>query len=395
MGDIKFIFWTKPHPNHTNCRAARKKAPGPDRAVILSGDESIVTLFDSPAFDGHESITAFRDEDSGLSCIFAFHSTLRGPGAGGCRMLPYADTDAALRDALLLSRAMSFKSAIADLALGGAWSVIIGDSRTGKSPNLFEAYGRAVETFSGRFWAIVDVGTTASDLRLARTQSRYITGLDGHPAAAGDPSPITAESVFRSVTLGVKRLHGSSLSGVRIAIQGVGQVGASLAEKFNKAGARLIIADADNDVARAVADRTGAAIVPPEAIIAQDVDVFCPCALGGTISNQALEHLQARIVAGGANNQLATPELGKRLFERGILYAPDYVANAGGIVGIAGEIGASQRGEPFDVDWVSGKLDRLMQTLDDIFERSAAEHRPTDQIADDIAKERLISKAAV
>jgi leucine dehydrogenase len=305
-------------------------------------------------------------------------------------MLPYRDADAALRDALLLSRAMSLKSAIADLELGGAWSVIIGDSGIDKTPALFEAYGRAIETFNGRFWAIVDVGTTASDLRYARTQSRYVTGLSGH---AGDPSPITAEGVLRSAALAVRRLHGSSLSGVPVAIQGVGQVGASLAAKFKSAGARLVIADVDADVARRVADETGAEIVSPELIVAQDVEVFCPCALGGTISNRTLELLQARIVAGGANNQLASPELGRRLLERGVLYAPDYVANAGGIINIAGEIGASRREEKFDAQWVSEKLDRLMKTLDDIFERSAMEHRPTDEIADDLANIRLARRA--
>jgi leucine dehydrogenase len=308
-------------------------------------------------------------------------------------MLPYRDADAALRDALLLSRAMSLKSAIADLELGGAWSVIIGDSGTDKTPALFEAYGRAIETFNGRFWAIVDVGTTASDLRHARTQSRYVTGLGGHPAAAADPSPITAEGVLRSAALAVRRLHESSLSGVPVAIQGVGQVGASLAGKFKSAGARLVIADVDADVARRVADETGAKIVSPELIAAQDVEVFCPCALGGTISNQTLELLQARIVAGGANNQLASPEFGRRLLERGVLYAPDYVANAGGIINIAGEIDASRRGKRFDAQWVSEKLDRLMKTLDDIFERSATENRPTDEIADDLANTRLARRA--
>jgi leucine dehydrogenase len=265
-------------------------------------------------------------------------------------MLPYRDADAALRDALLLSRAMSLKSAIADLELGGAWSVIIGDSGTDKTPALFEAYGRAIETFNGRFWAIVDVGTTASDLRHARTQSRYVTGLGGHPAAAGDPSPITAEGVLRSAALAVRRLHESSLSGVPVAIQGVGQVGASLAGKFKSAGARLVIADVDADVARRVADQTGAKIVSPELIAAQDV-------------------------------------------EGGVLYAPDYVANAGGIINIAGEIDASRRGKRFDAQWVSEKLDRLMKTLDDIFERSATENRPTDEIADDLGNTRLARRA--
>lgn len=347
-----------------------------------------------PAFEKHEHVSTIRDADSGFSCIFAIHSTIRGPGAGGCRMLPYESEAAAVQDALLLSRAMSLKSAVADLELGGAWSVIVGDSRTEKTPKLFEAYGRAVEAFKGNFWAIVDVGTDAKDLSHARTQSRYITGLAGHKTAAGDPSPVTAESVFRAATLAVRRLHNSSLNGVRVAIQGAGQVGSSLAHKFHRAGAQIIIADVNSDAALRVAHETDAQIVSPGDIIAQDVEVFCPCALGGTLSDQGLVRLKARVVAGGANNQLASPEVGQRLFERGILYAPDYVANAGGIINIAAEINASRRGHAFDPNWVDAKLGRLMETLSDIFEQSAASHRPTDAIAHIIAQRRLFPKAA-
>ncbi|MEO7053518.1 MAG: Glu/Leu/Phe/Val dehydrogenase dimerization domain-containing protein [Rhizomicrobium sp.] len=345
--------------------------------------------FNSPSFDGHESVSSYFDRQSGLTCIVAIHSTVRGPGAGGCRMLPYANWDAALDDALRLSRAMSLKTAIAGLDLGGAWSVIIGDSRSHKTPALFEAYGRVVDTFDGRFWAIVDVGTTALDLVHARKHSAYVTGLDGHPAASGDPSPVTAESVFRSIKIAVKKSYGSSLSGVGVAVQGVGQVGASLTKKLMAAGARPVIADTCGITIRRVADETGARVVAPEDILGQNVEVFCPCALSGAISAANLDQLRARVVAGGANNQLADEDLGKALLERGVFYAPDYVANAGGIIHIAGEIRAIHAGSQFDPDWVHSKIDQLTVTLEDIFEQSFAERRPTNEIADAIAKKRL------
>ena len=184
-----------------------------------------MTLFDSPAFEGHEAVHAFHDAASGLKCIIAVHSTARGPSAGGCRMWAYPSSEAALVDALRLSRAMSYKNAVADLELGGGKAVIIGDSKTQKTPALFEAFGRAVDQVCGRYWAAEDVGVSPGDLAHARTQTRYVAGLDGHPAASGDPSPVTAEGVFRGIGLCVRRAYGSDLSGVTVAIQGVGHVG--------------------------------------------------------------------------------------------------------------------------------------------------------------------------
>jgi leucine dehydrogenase len=348
-----------------------------------------MTLFDSPAFDAHESIQAFHDEKTGLKTIIAIHSTARGPGAGGCRMWPYASAEAALDDVLRLSRAMSYKNAMADLELGGAKSVIIGDSRTGKSPELFEAFGRAVEAAGGRYWAAEDVGTSPADMVSARRSTRYIAGLDGHPAASGDPSPVTAEGVFRGVGLAVKPALGGGLDGVRVAIQGVGNVGGFLAHKLHAAGAKLVIADVNSAAVEAVATATGAKVVAPDAIFDQEVEVFAPCAFGGAISLETLARLKARIVAGGANNQLASAEAGRALFERGLLYAPDYVINGGGITNVAAEIRALERSERFDAGWVAMKLDRLMQTLDAVFEQAAAEKRPTQDIADEIARARI------
>ena len=348
-----------------------------------------MTLFDSTAFEGHESVQAFHDERTGLKTIIAVHSTARGPAAGGCRMWPYPSSEAALEDVLRLSRAMSYKNAMADLELGGGKSVIIGDSRVGKSPALFEAFGRAVEQVGGRYWAAEDVGTSPADMVHARKHTRFVAGLDGHAAASGDPSPVTAEGVFRGIQLAVRRAFGGGLDGVTVAVQGVGHVGGFLAEKLHAAGANLVVADVDAAALHAVAEATDAKVVDPDAIFDSEAQVFAPCALGGAISLPTLARLKAKVVAGGANNQIATPEAGQALFDRGLIYAPDYVINGGGITNVAAEIRALDRGEAFDPAWVELKLSRLMQTLDEVFDRSAAERRPTHLVADEIARARI------
>ncbi|WP_293676182.1 Glu/Leu/Phe/Val dehydrogenase [uncultured Phenylobacterium sp.] len=348
-----------------------------------------MTLFDSPSFEGHQGVHAFYDAASGLKCIIAIHSTVRGPAAGGCRMWNYATAEDALEDALKLSRAMSYKNAMADLELGGGKSVIIGDARTAKTPALFEAFGRAVEDVGGRYWTAEDVGVSPADLAHARKHTRYVAGLDGHPAASGDPSPIPAEGVFRGVRLCVERALKRDLDGVRVAIQGVGHVGAHLAEKLHAAGAKLILTDVNAEALRRVAAATDAEIVAPSAIFDVDADVFAPCALGGAISLDTLPRLRARVIAGGANNQLADPAAGVELFRRGILYAPDYVINGGGIINVAGEIRALERDEAFDPEWVDAKLDRLALTLEEVLEQALREHRPTHEVANEIARSRI------
>ncbi len=352
-----------------------------------------MSLFESPAFEGHEGVHAFHDARTGLKAIIAVHSTARGPAAGGCRMWAYPDDQAALDDALRLSRAMSYKNAVADIDHGGGKAVIIGDSRTEKSPELFEAFGRAVDAVGGRYWTAEDVGVSPADLAAARRTTRYVAGLDGHAAASGDPSPVTAEGVFRGLVLAAERAYGRGVSGMTVAVQGVGHVGAFLAEKLHAAGARLVVADVDETALRAVAEATGAQVVSPDAIFDVGADVFAPCALGGAVSAATLERLKGKVVAGGANNQLATPEAGRILFERGLIYAPDYVINGGGIINVAGEIRALEAGGAFDAAWVAAKLDRLMHTLGEILDRSVQERRPTHEIAGDLARERIAAAA--
>ncbi len=348
-----------------------------------------MTLFDSPAFEGHEAVHAFHDAASGLKCIIAVHSTARGPSAGGCRMWAYPSSEAALVDALRLSRAMSYKNAVADLELGGGKAVIIGDSKTQKTPALFEAFGRAVEQVGGRYWAAEDVGVSPGDLAHARKFTRYVAGLDGGPAASGDPSPVTAEGVFQGIGHCVRRAYGSGLSGVTVAIQGVGHVGGFLADKLKAAGARLVVSDVNEATLRQVADRTGAEVVRPDAIYDAQAQVFAPCALGGSITLETLARLKGRVIAGGANNPLASSEVGRALFEKGLTFAPDYVINGGGIINVAAEIRALDRNEAYEPAWVEAKLDRLMATLDEILQRSTDERRPTHEIAAALAKARI------
>ncbi|MFA7264044.1 MAG: Glu/Leu/Phe/Val dehydrogenase [Caulobacter sp.] len=353
-----------------------------------------MSVFSNPAFENHEGVHAIFDEKTGLKTIIAIHSTARGPAAGGCRMWPYESDDAALTDALRLSRAMSYKNALADIPLGGGKAVILGDARADKTPALFEAFGRAVEGLGGQYWTAEDVGVSPDDLMSARKQTRYVAGLEGHPAASGDPSPVTAEGVFRGVRLCVERAYGRDLKGVTVAIQGVGHVGGYLADKLHAAGAELVITDVNEAALAQVAARTGATIVPPAAIFDVEAQVFAPCALGGAVNVETLARLKGRVVAGAANNQLASPEVGRLLFERGLLYAPDYVINGGGIINVAAEIAALEAGATFDPAWVEAKLARLTQTLGEILDASVAEKRPTHEVADEMAKARIAGAVA-
>jgi leucine dehydrogenase len=353
-----------------------------------------MTLFDSPSFEGHEGVHAFSDEKSGLKTIIAVHSTARGPAAGGCRMWPYASAEAALEDALRLSRAMSYKNAMADLELGGGKSVIIGDARTQKTPALFEAFGRAVDAVGGRYWTAEDVGVSPADLAHARKATRYVAGLEGTPAASGDPSPVTAEGVFRGVQLCVRRRLNRDLAGVTVAVQGVGHVGAYLAEKLHAAGAKLIITDVNQEALQRIAAKTGAQVVAPDAIFDVDAEVFAPCALGGAVNAETILRIKAPVIAGAANNQLSGQDVGRALHERGVLYAPDYVINGGGIINVAAEIRALEAGSAFDPAWVDAKLARLMQTLEEVLVQAETERRPTGEVADEIARGRIRAPGA-
>lgn len=348
------------------------------------------TLFDSPSFANHEGFHAVFDEKTGLRAIIAVHSTARGPAVGGTRMWNYDSSAEALEDVLRLSKGMSYKNAVADLEMGGGKSVIIGDSRTQKTPELFRAFGRAVDTLGGIYYAAEDVGVSVADIAEARKVTPYVLGLNDGPEASGDPSPVTAEGVFRSTLTVARRLwNQDDLTGLTVSLQGIGHVGGYLADKLYGAGARLIMTDVNTALLAEVAARTNAEIVAPDAIYDVKADIYAPCALGATLNPQTLDRLTVKAVVGAANNQLATPDIGQTLFERGVLYAPDYVVNGGGIINVASELKARQIGGTYDPAWVETKLSRLMDTLEEVLERAEAEKRPTHEIADAIAEARI------
>lgn len=342
-------------------------------------------MFDHPDFDGHEGVHMFSDAKSGLRAVIAVHNTARGPGAGGTRLWSYAEPEDAVTDALRLSKAMSYKNAMAGLSLGGGKGVILRPDREFDRKALFEAYGRAVEAVSGKYITAEDVGVSPDDMRIIKTQTDFVAGLDDGPAASGDPSPVTAEGVFRSIKVAVRHAMGlESLKGLRVAVQGLGHVGYGLCEHLHAVGVHLIV----TDINKAVLDRArielGAIVVELDAIHAVSADIFAPCALGGAVSEATLPEIKASIIAGAANNQLATADIGEICRQRGILYAPDYVVNAGGIINVAAEVSGV-----YDPNWVKMKLDELEITLKKIFVLAAEQGLPTNIIADKLAREKL------
>ena len=292
-----------------------------------------MAVFDHPEFDQHESLHYVQDADSGLKAIIAIHSTALGPAAGGCRRWQYASDADALTDALRLSRGMTYKNAVAGLKFGGGKSVILASDAAPKSPQLFRAFGRAVESLHGKYVTAEDVGCSVEDMRYVNEETGYVSGLPkSGQNAGGDPSPLTALGVFYGIESAVKaRLGMDSLRGVRVAVQGVGHVGLNLCRLLHAAGAILVVADVDRNNLQAARDELPVAVVAPAELLYADVDVLAPCALGNILTSHTIPRLRAKIVAGAANNQLATEADGALLTDRDILYAPDYVINAGGI----------------------------------------------------------------
>lgn len=342
-------------------------------------------MFDNPSFDNHESVHFFSDAKSGLRAIIAVHSTALGPSSGGTRMWDYASGAEMVTDALRLSQGMSYKNAMASIPHGGGKAVIWGNSRTDKSEALFRAFGRAVESLQGRYWTAEDVGIDTADIEIAAQETRYAAGLTTGVAPSGDPSPVTALGVFKGIQQAALRAFGDSdLNGKTVAVQGVGSVGGYTCEHLAKAGANLYIADIDQGALADLSRRTGARIVAPDDIYDVDADIFSPNALGAIINAETLQRLKVKVIAGGANNQLATPDMGARVRDAGILYAPDYVINGGGIINVAAEIsGAYSRA------WVDQKLDTLIDTLGAVLDEGLASGRPTNEIADDMARARI------
>lgn len=332
---------------------------------------------------GHEQVSYFFDEKTGLKAIIAIHSTRLGPALGGCRVWPYESEAAALTDVLRLSRGMTYKNAAMGLDLGGGKAVIIADSRTGKTQALFEAFGRAVERLGGRYITAEDVGTEPEDMVAVRSQTTHVAGL---PDTSGDPSPVTAFGVFNGMKAALEHAFGNgNLAGRRVAVQGLGAVGMHLCEHLHEAGAQLIVTDiAQGRIDQAV-QKLGATAVASSDIYDVDCDVFSPCALGAVINDSTLPRLKARVIAGSANNQLAEPRHADELKKRGIVYAPDFIINGGGVINVAAELepGGYDRDRAFArVALIGEKVAKALKLAD---ERGIS----ADAAASQMAEERL------
>ena len=347
-----------------------------------------MAVFSLSDFADHEQVVFVSDDKSGLKAIIAVHNSNLGPALGGCRMWPYASEEEAVRDVLRLSRGMTYKSAMANLKLGGGKSVIIGNPRTHKAPELLAAFARALEQLNGRYIAAEDSGTSVADMKYMAQLTRHVAGIHDKPSdegtRSGDPSPATAYGTFIGIKAAVKeRLGRDTLDGLRVAVQGVGNVGFDLARQLKEAGAQLWVTDIHREPLVQAGRELGATVVAPDEIFGLDVDVFAPCALGAILNDTTIPQLKASIVAGAANNQLAEARHGLELMKRGILYAPDYVINAGGIIDVYHErIG-------FDRAVLLKHIEGIHDNLMEVFERARKEERPTGEVADAIAEERF------
>jgi leucine dehydrogenase len=345
--------------------------------------------WDYPDFDDHEVVHFVTDPKSGLRAIIALHSTALGPAAGGARFWHYAENAEAVRDALRLSRGMSFKNAMAGLPLGGGKAVLLADPERTKSGEMLAAFGRAVEALCGRYVTAEDVGMSVADLVEVAKETRHVAGLPVEAGAVGgDPGPHTSYGVFLGVKAAVRcKLGQDSLAGLHIAIQGAGSVAGGLARHAAAEGARISIADIDGVRAQRLAEEVGGNVVDPAEIMTLEADVLSPNALGAVLTQDSIAALNVPVVAGGANNQLATPEDGQRLFARNILYAPDYVINAGGIINVS-----SEYLQDADTEGVKRRIERIPGRLEEIWAESAATGRDPAEVADSMAK-RLIGRA--
>lgn len=347
-----------------------------------------MNVFDSPSFDRHENVVFAHDPASGLRAIIAVHSLALGPAAGGCRMWPYANSGDALEDVLRLSKGMSYKNAMAELPFGGGKAVIIADPQKDKTDALFEAYGARVHALGGQYITAEDVGTTVRDMEIVARKTSHVSGLKRSAGRfGGDPSPKTALGVYLGIVEAVKhKLNRPDLADLTVAVQGVGGVGYHLCQLLDRAGASLIVADVNPKAVERVVAEFGAQPVAPHEILSAEADVLAPCALGAIFDSDSISKLRAPIVAGGANNQLRTEADGQRLLERGVLYAPDYVINAGGIVSVAHEhFGLGGEKE------VDEAIARIPQRLGEIFQRCKRERVPTNVIANQLAEDKIQS----
>jgi leucine dehydrogenase len=349
----------------------------------------MTTPWGMPDFDEHEEVHFVTDDKRGLRAIIAVHSTHLGPAAGGARFWHYAKADDALTDALRLSRGMSYKNAMAGLPLGGGKSVILADEKRTKSPDLLHAFGKAVDGLGGRYITAEDVGMSVEDMIEVRRSTQFVAGLPNSGGdVGGDPGPHTSLGIFLGIKAAVKRALGKdSLEGLHIALQGAGSVATGVALHACTEGAKLSIADIDEGKARKLAERAGGEVVSPDEILGLEADVLSPCALGAVLNEGSIAQLNVPVVAGAANNQLATDEDGERLRDRGILYAPDYVINAGGIINVCTEYLGDG-----DASLVRKRIEGIPVRLEQIWAESQESGKDPAAVADAMAQ-RLIGRA--
>lgn len=347
-----------------------------------------MSVFDLVDFDHHEQVVYCSDEETGLKAIIAVHNTNLGPSAGGCRFWDYDNDQDALRDVLRLSKGMTYKNAMAGLKLGGGKAVIIGNPKQLKSEQLFKAFGRAVNNLNGRYYTAEDVNITTADMAIVNQETDFVSGLEGK---SGNPGPFTALGTFLGIKAAVKfKLGKDDLSGLRVAVQGLGSVGFALCEKLHSAGAQLVVTDFNAEVLKQAEQQFNAKVVGLDEIYSQDVEIYSPCALGATINDDSISQLKASIIAGCANNQLALGKHDQALKDANILYAPDYVINAGGIINVALEIYP----EPYCSKEATKLVENIYHTLMKIFAKAKADNQPTGAVADDMAR-MIIAKGHV
>lgn len=332
----------------------------------------------------YEQLVVCQDKESGLKAIIAIHDTTLGPALGGLRMWTYANEGAAIEDALRLARGMTYKNAAAGLNLGGGKTVIIGDPRKDKNEAMFRALGRYIQGLNGRYITAEDVGTTVEDMDIIHQETDYVTGISPAFGSSGNPSPVTAYGVYRGIKATAKEAFGTdSLEGKTIAVQGVGHVAYNLCKHLHEEGAHLIVTDINKEAVNRAVEDFGAKAVDPDDIYGVDCDIFAPCALGAVINSDTIPQLKAKAIAGAANNQLKDEEHGELIHNMGIVYAPDYVINAGGVINVADELLGYNR------ERAMKKVETVYDNLSQVFDIARRDHIPTYRAADRLAEERI------
>ena len=345
-------------------------------------------VFGQMSFDDHEQVVFCHDKDTGLKAIIGIHNSVMGPALGGTRMFNYSNEWEALNDVLRLSRGMTFKSAITGLNIGGGKAVIIGDAKTQKTPELMRKFGEFVHSLSGRYITAEDVGMETADMDIVRDVTPYVTGISEERGGAGNPSPVTAFGVYMGMKAAAKQQFGSDvLTGKKVLVQGIGHVGEALVEYLTKEGALVTISDINEERLYEVGQKYNATVYTGTDVYAEEVDIYAPCAMGATINDATIHKIKAKVIAGAANNQLANEVVhGAILQERGILYAPDFLINAGGIINVYAELAHYGKAE------IMAKTENIYNTTLEIFDFAIANKMTTHQAALTIAQQRIAER---